>query len=64
MTHPKRLAHMTEQEDIDEQERRRRYYERLSDWSEPGAVKVYRKGKLVGLPSVPNGSLNPHAILG
>jgi hypothetical protein len=47
-------AHRTDQQDdIDEQELKRRYYERLSDWSEPAAVKVYRGGKLVG----PNGVL-------
>jgi hypothetical protein len=36
-----------EPDDIDEVEPRRRYYERLCDWSEPGAVKVDRNGKLV-----------------
>ena len=36
-----------EQDDIDEQELRRRYYERLSDWSEPDAVKINRNGKLL-----------------
>ncbi len=43
-----------EQDDIDEQELKRLYYERLSDWSEPGAVKVYRDGKLVELPAEPD----------
>jgi hypothetical protein len=32
---------------LDEQELRRRYYEHLSDWSEPGAVKINRNGKLL-----------------
>jgi hypothetical protein len=35
-----------ERDEIDEQQLKRRYYERLSDWSEPGAVKVYRDRKL------------------
>ena len=34
--------------ELDEQELRRRYYERLCHWSEPGAVKVYRDGRLLG----------------
>ena len=38
---------LDKQEDIDEEELRRRYYERLSDWSEPDAVKINRGGKLV-----------------
>jgi hypothetical protein len=38
---------MGEQNDIDEQELRRRYYERLSDWSELDAVKFNRGGKLI-----------------
>jgi hypothetical protein len=36
-----------EQDGIDEEGLRRRYYERLSDWSELGAVKINRNGKLV-----------------
>jgi hypothetical protein len=38
---------MDEQDDIDEQELKRRYYECLSDWSEPNGVKINRGGKLV-----------------
>jgi hypothetical protein len=37
----------TEQDGIDEQELKRRYNERLTDWSEPGAVKVWRGGNLL-----------------
>ena len=37
-----------EQDSIDEQELKRRYYERLSDWSESGAIKVYCNGKQLG----------------
>jgi len=33
---------------IDEEELWRRFLYRVSDWSEPGSVKVYRKGKLLG----------------
>ena len=40
---------MDEYDDIDEEELRRRYYERLCDWSEPGAVKINRNGKLLDL---------------
>jgi hypothetical protein len=36
-----------EQDDINEEELRRRYYERLSDWSEPGEIKINRNGKLL-----------------
>jgi len=36
------------------QELRRRSYERLSDWSEPGAVKINRGGKLVEPAVVPD----------
>jgi hypothetical protein len=32
---------------LNEQELKRRYHERLSDWSEPGAVKINRNGKLM-----------------
>jgi hypothetical protein len=39
---------------LDEEELRRRYYERVSDWSEPGAVKINRNGKLLGPPSGPD----------
>jgi hypothetical protein len=34
------------QDVIDEQELKRRYHGRLSDWSEPGVVKIYRGGQL------------------
>ena len=34
--------------DIDEQELMRRYVVRLTDWSELGAINVYRNGKLRG----------------
>jgi hypothetical protein len=47
MTDAERPAPMAEQDDIDEQELKRRYYERLSDWSETGAVKINRDGKLL-----------------
>jgi hypothetical protein len=40
-----------EQDGIDKQELKRRYYERLSDWSEPGEIKINRNGKLLSLPS-------------
>jgi len=33
---------------LNEQELKRRYHERLSDWSESGAVKINRDGKLPG----------------
>jgi hypothetical protein len=36
-----------EQDGIDELELKRRYHERLSDWSEPGEVKINRGGKLL-----------------
>ena len=36
-----------ELDDIDEQELKRRYYERLTDWSEPGSVKINRNRKLL-----------------
>jgi hypothetical protein len=42
-----------DQEEIDEQELKRRFYERLSDWSEPGSVKINRNGKL----------LEPHKVI-
>jgi len=29
-----------EQDEIDEQELKRRFYERLCDWSEPGAMTI------------------------
>jgi hypothetical protein len=35
------------QDDIDEQELTRRFYERLSDWSEPGEIKVIPNGRLL-----------------
>ena len=28
----------------------RRYLQRLTDWSEPGAIKVYREGGLLETP--------------
>ena len=34
--------------ELDDQELRRRYYERLCDWSEPGEVKINREGRLLG----------------
>src|SRR4051794_9193738 len=40
---------MAEQDDIDEQQLKRRYYERLSDWSDE-PVKINRNGKLVKPP--------------
>ena len=42
MSAPRRTA---AQADIDEPELRRRDDERVSDWSEPGAVTVDRSGK-------------------
>jgi hypothetical protein len=42
-----------EQEGIDEQELMRRYLQCVTDWSERGAVKIYRNGKLLGPPIVP-----------
>ena len=45
---------LDEQHGIAEQERRRCYYERLSDWSEPDVVKINRNGKLVEPPVVPD----------
>jgi chaperone required for assembly of F1-ATPase len=42
---------MAEQDGLNEQELKRLYYERLCDWSEPGAVKVYRDGRLLGTPA-------------
>jgi hypothetical protein len=42
------VRRLAEQDGIDEQELIRRFYERLSDWSEPGAVKVNRSEKLLG----------------
>jgi hypothetical protein len=44
MADAKRLAHVTEQDDIDEQELKRLYYERLSVWSDPWAIRVMREG--------------------
>jgi hypothetical protein len=41
-----------ELDDIDEQELKRRYYERLSGWSEPGVVKINQNGKLLEPPGV------------
>jgi hypothetical protein len=38
---------MDKREDTNEENLRRRYYERLSDWSEPGAVKIIWNGKPV-----------------
>ncbi|MDF2759230.1 MAG: hypothetical protein K0S99_1862, partial [Thermomicrobiales bacterium] len=32
---------------VDEQELRRRYYERLSAWTDTGVVKINRNGKLL-----------------
>jgi hypothetical protein len=41
--------------DTDEEHAARiRFPERLSDWSEPGAVKFNRNGNLVGPPSEPD----------
>ena len=40
-THP-----IAEQGDIDDEEFRRRYYERLSDWSDE-SMKINRNGKLL-----------------
>jgi hypothetical protein len=42
------------QDDIDEQELTRRFYERLSDWSEPGEIKVIPNGRLLE-PSIEPG---------
>ena len=36
-----------DKDDIEEEESRRRYYERLSDWSEPSAVNINRNGRLL-----------------
>jgi hypothetical protein len=44
-----RIGGIAEQEDSDEQELRRRYYERLSDWSEPDAIKIHQEGGVHGL---------------
>ena len=43
-----------EQEDIDKEESRRLFLERLSDWSEPGSVKINRNGKLLDRLVAPN----------
>jgi hypothetical protein len=43
-----------EGESLEHYEARIRYHERLSDWSEPGAVKVYLDGKVLEPTMEPN----------
>lgn len=49
MTDDDRISRLSRGEgELDEQELMRRYLQRLTDWSEPGAIRVYRNGNLVG----------------